>query len=1259
MKVMPEKKHIIKLFFILTYVMGICHSVSAQSLLINEVMHSNIDGIMDDLNEFPDSWIEIYNADTVDINIENYSIGRTANFVDSWPLLYDITIPAKGYFLIYCDKNEQLNHTDFRIDVDDTSELFLFDPDGNIIETVELPAMITPNISYGRIHDGCDTFSFFKKATPLSKNEGFYTERVLKKPDFSIKGGIYTAPIELQLSLQGDYPSDATIHYTTDGSEPTEESPIAPTSLFIDKTTIIRAKTFSDSALSKPSKTESYIFMGRETKLPIISVAIDSLYLWDDMIGIYTEGNYYYVMNGTEKDTSDGIGYDPNSNFLHKWRRPCNIEYFSDNSPILNQLTEINITGNGSRFLDLKSLVFHANKRFGKKVFSHHFWQNKEIDEIKQLYLRNSGQDYMSTFLRDATISTIAGEHIDIDWSAYRPIILFINGEYYGLMNLRERSNEQYVWQNYHKLENIDMISQTHGYKNEILAGDLVEWENLENLFESDTTTYKSFYDKIDMDEFITHLVIESIFCNTDFPGNNLVSWRERKKDSKWRWILKDLDYGLGLSVYDYNYNYLNFILRVEPFKDEGISSNPQIACDRYRKLMSFNEFRNEYIDKSTIYLSSFLSDSTVANLIDSLANDIDDEIFNMDLNGMRNHQGWSDCVWWMKWWYSNRVPFFYHHLQDFFSLGDTTSLVIESHKSKQLYFNDVKVENNRFNGKYYEKRHLFLSHDSSSFSYNADTFNAFIDTIPTSSYWIVRYQLNDSIIQNIFHTNNLLYHIPLDAQNVYITDTLFVSGDSLSTITKAINKPFCSFSANELSLSSPWVHDQLGNIYKGFLIDTLLSLGTNIIDWNVVTLSGDTLHYPQTVVLIDSCAPEIDCQQLTTIELSITTNKCILDNTEVSLPIPTATDNCDSIVGTLSAPEEYNLGNNTIYWTFTDSAGNTTQCSQNIMVVDRFAPYYDCQKLPDLSFDLNTINCSIDSSEIQLTSPIATDNCGTAIVGTLSAPNEYLVGNNMIYWTFTDSAGNTSQCPQNIIVLDKVAPVVNCDYIVPLTYNIFTSDCGINSQLLNIQTPYAIDNCESIVVGHADIPDYFEIGDHTIDWHFTDIYGNESSCSQSVTIADYYAPVVQPDAETILYITLPLNANDISSDEIDLPTLFATDNCDERIEGDVTLPTNFSIGDNILLWTFSDDYGNISYFPQNVYAIKQFELMIYPNPVDETLYISGVEPDEEIILYNMFGQRIYQTKSIGNPATIDMSQFTDNLYFILFRNQYYKIIKK
>ena len=163
-----------------------------------------------------------------------------------------------------------------------------------------------------------------------------------------------------------------------------------------------------------------------------------------------------------------------------------------------------------------------------------------------------------------------------------------------------------------------------------------------------------------------------------------------------------------------------------------------------------------------------------------------------------------------------------------------------------------------------------------------------------------------------------------------------------------------------------------------------------------------------------DTTGSSFDCDLLNDNQLDITTPNCSIYSSDITLPPPIANDiTKEKIVGTLSAPEKYHIGNNTIYWTFTDSAGNSSQCPQNIIVNDLFAPYFDCQKLPDLSFDLNTINCSLDNSEIQLTVPIATDNCETAIVGTLSAPEKYYIGNNTIYWTFTDSAGNSSQCPQ------------------------------------------------------------------------------------------------------------------------------------------------------------------------------------------------------------------------------------------------------
>lgn len=1166
------KKIIIRLFVLC--ILSICHSIYAQSLLINEVMHSNVNGIMDDLNEFPDSWVEIYNNTNDPITANGLKIGTSENPSLAYTICDNVEINPHDYYIIYCDKKSIDKHTDFRIDCDDITHLYLFDNADGLIDEQAIPPMLAPNIAYGRNSENQYEWGYLLHSTPGSINDSIISNVLLEKPVFSHDGGLYTQPFSLAIS-NPEGPEESSIHYTTNGSEPTTESPIFPDSILIDKTTIVRAKVFSPNCHSPLTITHSYIFSEREQNLPYISIVTDSSYLYDDEIGIYAEGTYGVTHPDAESQLPNSFG---RHNYTFNWRRPSNFEYYdpkNSNGTSVNQMCEFRIGGNTSRQHPLKSLVLYANQRFGKKRFSYPFWNDKKnIDKFKSLYLRNAGGDFIPlTYIRDAYAQLSVGSHVDLDWSAYQPAIIYINGEYKGIINLREFSKEDIVWSNHNKLENIDFIQNWHYVE----TGDLDDFNHFLDVVRDSSSTFSDLFNMMDINEFLNYYVLNTFFSNKDFPANNNLAWKEKSASGKWRWIAKDMDQSSGMTLFntelnEYNYPSLNYNTRIGNFEETG--NNTAYYCSIFNKILSFNQSRNQFIDKATVYTGTFLSSSANIHRLDSLFSNIDNEmdyftpLYNIHSNDWRY---WCNN---MREWLSKRTDFFYHHLQDFFSLGDTTSLIIESHKAKQLYFNDIKVENNRFDGKYYEGRHLFLSYAPDKISYTADTFT--VDTTQASSYWIVRYQLNDSIVQTVIQSDNLLYYIPQNAKNVYITDSLFFSMNSLPAVTYTINEPTCSIAIDELSLISPSVHDQLGNSHEAFLTDTLLSLNSNVIDWNVHTITGETTHFHQTIVFIDSCAPEIDCQLLDTIELSLTTNDCSTKNTDVTLPIPMAIDNCD-----------------------------------------------------------------------------------TQIKGVPETPQEYMLGENTIYWTFTDDAGNSSRCPQTILVIDKCAPEVNCNDIPSLTFDVFTSDCEINSQLLNIQTPNAIDNCEKIIEGSAQIPDYFKIGDHTIDWHFVDTNGNESLCNQSIVIADHYAPIVQhTESDSTLYITLPINNNTISSDEIELPPLYAIDNCNEQIEGEAALPSYFTVGDNNVMWSFSDAHGNISYFNQNIFLINRFKLMIHPNPVSNTLYISGLGPNEEIKIYNTIGQKILETKSSGNPTLIDMTNFTNNLYFILIRNQYFKVIK-
>ncbi|MBR2260702.1 MAG: hypothetical protein IJ916_03270, partial [Paludibacteraceae bacterium] len=318
-----------------------------------------------------------------------------------------------------------------------------------------------------------------------------------------------------------------------------------------------------------------------------------------------------------------------------------------------------------------------------------------------------------------------------------------------------------------------------------------------------------------------------------------------------------------------------------------------------------------------------------------------------------------------------------------------------------------------------------------------------------------------------------------------YIKGILFQQGETdISDIEwiSRIKKVYTDI-LNDLNLSNVSVPLLVGEtLYNGTytsLNDKIAKIPDSIPNSHIVTAEGlegkgDNIHFsnpsyrnlgeryanemikllPDSTIknIIDTIAPIYNCNRLSNIQIDITNSECSLVNSDITLSIPKAYDNYNGLIeGILSAPPKYTIGNNTIYWTFTDSAGNSSQCPQNVIVTDLFAPYFDCQKLPDLSFDLNTINCSLDNSEIQLTVPIATDNCETAIVGTLSAPEKYHIGNNTIYWTFTDSAGNTSQCPQNIIVNDLFAPYFDCQKLPDLSFDLNTINCSLDSSEIRL----------------------------------------------------------------------------------------------------------------------------------------------------------------------------------------------------------------
>ena len=690
---------------------------TTSKLVINELMQSNIDCIMDDLHEFPDSWVELYNNSDESINLKEYQIGIKEG--NAWQLP-NKTIDAKGFIVVYCDKEEWSLHTDFRLDTGKGCVVYLFK--GNeVVDSLPaaLPKMPAPNIAYGRKTDGGNEWGYQLTPTPGTTNCGEVCDEkhILGEPVFSEPGHVLTSSkkISLALSLPKDAPEGTQIYYTTDGKEPTKDSKLYTKEISINDSYAIRAKLFCDGWLSPRSTVQSYIFLDRNMTIPVVSITTNDDYL-NGKEGIFT------------KNTSK-------SNPIN-WRRPINFEMFvePDKASVLNQICETRVMGGQSREWARKSMAIYANKRFGAKRLEYEFFpdQRPGVTNFKSIMLRNGGNDFQYDMLRDAVIQRTMGQNADLDWQAWRPAAIYINGEYHCLLNIRERSNDDNIFTNYDGLEDIDMMEiaqENSKVVGELKAGTEDNYDEFVKFYSETDHTLAEYAEWMDWEEYINLMVMNLYFNNQDFPGNNIVMWRPRTEDGKWRWISKDTDFGLGLYGKEATFNTIKWIY--DPKYDRDRSwANTEEATRLFRHLMEDPDFNREFIDHCFIYMGDFLNEKSVCEIFDSMYELVYDELLvhKNELNppspwgwgwGGSNEDNIKNDAKSIRDWLSKRDNAFIKQMADFYKLGTAISMTInkdvEGAEDTGICFNGVKLTKGTFDGKFFQDRAITLEGDPES----------------------------------------------------------------------------------------------------------------------------------------------------------------------------------------------------------------------------------------------------------------------------------------------------------------------------------------------------------------------------------------------------------------------------------------------------------------------------------------------------------------------------------------------------------------
>ncbi len=606
-------------------------SVSAQ-LKINELMPRNVSAVMDESYNYS-MWVEVYNSsESSSYNISNYYFSDDRTQTKKWKPLSK-TITAKGFHVIWFERDDRSGHASFKLEPNG-GKLYLFNASSQLVDSVIYPPQMR-NISYGRKTDGGNEWVFFEQFSSGTSNTGkLWKEIRCPNPVFSKTGGFYNASTGVTFTAPAE---NDTIYYSLDGSEPKRGTSIRyvpGSSIWLTKTSVIRARTVSGLKHASDIISHTYLIRERDFNLPVVSIITEQANLTDNLIGIYVRGTNGIAGNGTDQP----------ANWNQDWDRPVNFELIDTTNTVrLNQELDVRIAGGWSRTLNgQKSLIINPKHKFGNNNLEYDiFAATKPNQKYKSVMLRNSGNDFGCSMLRDAYMTSLVMKRMNLDYQAYEPAVCFMNGVYYGIQNLRERSNEDLLYSSYGlKEENIHLIEA------ENLPVD-AEYLKLVNYATTNDLKTQSAYDNIsqmmDIDNFISYFVSEIYFANTDWPHNNMKAWKTMP-DGKWRWILHDTDFGYGLNN-AYTHNTLSHVL------DYGATG----AIDKFtvtRKVLNallLNEtFKNKFIDKFSVQISSTFEPVRANHILDSLASKIAVEIpyhkakwgssrdFNSDINTMK-----------------------------------------------------------------------------------------------------------------------------------------------------------------------------------------------------------------------------------------------------------------------------------------------------------------------------------------------------------------------------------------------------------------------------------------------------------------------------------------------------------------------------------------------------------------------------------------------------------------------------------------------
>lgn len=699
---------------------------------ITEIMTNNVATVVSDQYNY-DGYVEFYN-DGPAVDLKGWTVVNEKEGQTDWSVVLDSShVIPNGYSLLFFGKEESGSASAMRVHpryvgsvghkLSTDKGMISFSNGG---ETLELPyPKQYPHIAY--CEDG------FMIPTPGEPNDELVTSisnRVAKPLFKSGKPGLYDGALSVELACETE---GAQIYYTLNGDVPTPENGTRYEGAFpVAQTTVVRARAYKEDMLLSEILTGTFILpykyyeacSDEGSRLPIVSLSANNEDVFGDSLGMYVEGT-----NGIISGC-----YDFPANYNREWMRSANFEYILDGEVVNNQEVEIGVYGGCTRIHVAKSLKIKANKRSGKSKMQYdNFFPARDYKKYKSLALRNGGNgySYVQPRWRDMFIQSL-GDGMNLDRQMAQPVAFYLNGIFYGMMILTERTNEDYVYHNY-GLDEDEIDFMGVGYSCEAGTKDAynVMIDYVSKSYERD-----DFYDRLstmmDIDEYIDYQIIEQYVGNTDWVSNNIKMWRKHD-GGRFRWILYDTDFGLSKAT-SVDKDMIKFAT-----EEKGVEAMWVLL----RSCLRNEDFRWQFLDQYLDRLENQFTDERIDTKLDSIWDltrlDMCATIKNSAfLDAPGNPAAFDEAVEQMRSFAKDRKAYVVDQLKERFSLGDDSVVV-----KIRTVFPDDEAPNFKF---------LLNKREVNSLKYNTWRYSGArvkVEPIVPVGYRILRWNINDTVVRS------------------------------------------------------------------------------------------------------------------------------------------------------------------------------------------------------------------------------------------------------------------------------------------------------------------------------------------------------------------------------------------------------------------------------------------------------------------------------------------------------------------------------